>query len=218
MKMKNILSSAAIASMIALLLSTNAQAQEHEHEEMEVELPTLAVCVLQATKGNSVKGYVTFEKEDDGVMIKGKVVGLTPGKHGFHIHMFGDLRASDGTSAGGHFNPEGTEHGSPEGDDHHMGDLGNIVADQSGVANIEMKSKKMVLHYILGRSIVVHAGEDDFTSQPSGDAGPRVAVGVIGFGNAQVVAETDLAAPRRPTSSSAESSPKSTTKEIKDKK
>jgi len=142
-----------------------------------------AICVLQPTEGNSVKGTVTFTKTDSGVVVKAEVSGLTPGKHGFHIHEFGDLTAPDGTSAGGHFDPEGHQHGAPHSEMRHVGDLGNLEANAQGVADYEMTYPGMSfsgVESILGRGIIVHADEDDLISQPTGAAGKRVAMGVIG--------------------------------------
>ncbi|RKD91080.1 superoxide dismutase family protein [Mangrovibacterium diazotrophicum] len=142
-----------------------------------------AICVLQPTEGNTVSGTVTFTKTDGGVVVKAEVSGLTPGKHGFHIHQFGDLTAPDGTSAGGHFNPEGHDHGAPTGEMRHVGDLGNLEANAEGVAIYEVTYPSMTFagpESILGRGIIVHADEDDLVSQPTGAAGARVAIGVIG--------------------------------------
>lgn len=146
---------------------------------------TKAICVLQPTEGNDVTGTVTFTKTSSGISIVADVNGLTPGKHGFHIHQYGDVSALDGTSAGGHFNPDGTQHGGPNATVRHVGDLGNIEADDSGHAHLEMTDQMISLngaHSIIGRAIIVHAGEDDLTSQPTGAAGSRVAYGVIGIG------------------------------------
>lgn len=158
--------------------STRTDAQDaHGHE---MHLPTEAVCVLMPTKDNKVRGRITFKEVNGVTQIRGNVNNLTPGEHGFHIHEFGDLRSQDGTAAGGHFNPEGKEHGGPHADAHHMGDLGNITANEEGKAQVKVDVKGLKVHFILGRSIVVHADKDDLTSQPTGNAGPRVAVGVIG--------------------------------------
>lgn len=154
-------------------------AAEEKHGD-EHNLPTLGVCVLRPTKGNNVRGTLTFRQKGDVCTIAGTVRNLTPGKHGFHIHEFGDLRSPDGTAAGGHFNPDGHKHGGPHDAERHVGDLGNIEADEQGVAKVKMDVKGLKLHFILGRSIVVHADADDLSSQPAGNAGPRVAVGVIG--------------------------------------
>ena len=90
---------------------------------------TKAVAVLKPTAGSKVEGTVTFTKADKGVRVQADVTGLTPGKHGFHIHEFGDNTSPDGMSAGGHFNPHKMEHGAPDAAKRHVGDLGNIEAD-----------------------------------------------------------------------------------------
>lgn len=149
-------------------------------------IPTKAIAVLHATGGNEVTGTVTFTQTDDGVLIEAHVFGLSPGKHGFHIHEFGDASSSDGKSAGGHFNPEGNDHAGPDSAKRHVGDLGNLVADANGHAMYKKVDKTVQIHgahTILSRGVVVHAGEDDMTSQPTGAAGGRLAVGVIGIAN-----------------------------------
>ena len=143
-----------------------------------------AICVLHPTEGNNVTGTVTFTKTATGVNVVADIKGLTPGMHGFHIHQYGDVSAPDGTSAGGHFNPEGKEHGGPSAMERHVGDLGNIEAGEDGTAHLELSDTMIKLngeHSIIGRGIIVHAGEDDLTSQPTGAAGARVAAGVIGI-------------------------------------
>jgi len=147
----------------------------------KVDLPTTGVAALIPTKGNKVKGIIVLQQKKEGLHLSGKVVGLTPGLHGFHIHEYGDLRDVQGKAAGGHFNPGGHKHGGPDDEEHHAGDLGNINANEDGVAKVDMMVPWLKLHFVVGRSIVVHGGKDDLTSQPSGDAGPRVAVGVIGI-------------------------------------
>ncbi len=150
--------------------------------------PTKAVAVLVPTEGMKVSGTVMFEQMEDGVKVTGTVKGLTPGKHGFHVHEFGDLTSPDGKSAGGHFNPTDAPHAAPDAEMHHAGDLGNIEANQEGVATIDLTDKMLKMEgatSILGRGLVVHAGEDDMKSQPSGDAGARVAVGVIGVASTE---------------------------------
>ncbi len=145
---------------------------------------TKAVAELHGTKGNDVSGIVTFTKVANGIRIVADVTGLKPGKHGFHIHEYGDCTAEDGTSAGGHFNPENVQHGAPTDSIRHVGDLGNIEAGKDGTAHFEMTDALMSFsgsHSIIGRGVIVHGGEDDLTSQPSGNAGPRVACGVIGI-------------------------------------
>jgi len=162
----------AVASMVAFAV-VSAQAQT----------VTKAVAVLSSTKGNSVSGTVTFTKVDGGVKVVADVTGLTPGLHGFHIHEFGDCSAPDATSAGGHFNPHHMEHGGPDATSHHAGDLGNLEADASGKAHYELMDKTLSLDgadSIVGRGVIVHEKADDMKTQPTGNAGARVACGAIG--------------------------------------
>ena len=192
-KFSRIAASAALA--VALGLARGAVAQEHKDHApaaapaAAAPAPTAtqiskAVCVLTPTKNSTVQGKVTFTKQADGVLIEAQLSGLKPSsKHGFHIHEFGDISAPDGTSAGGHFNPAGNPHAAPEADKRHSGDLGNLEADAQGNATLKRVDKTIQLNgeqCIVGRGIVVHADPDDLTTQPTGNAGARLAVGVIG--------------------------------------
>lgn len=169
--------------------------QQREGVAHQVEPPTHGVAVLMPTQGSDVRGVVLFRQEGDVLRLTGKIVGLTPGLHGFHIHEFGDLRDSQGQSAGGHFNPTGAKHAGPDDAEHHAGDLGNIEADQNGEATLNVEAPWLKLHFVLGRSLVVHEGEDDLESQPAGDAGGRAALGVIGI--AQTEQERQATRPAR---------------------
>jgi len=144
-----------------------------------------AICVIQGTEGNeNVHGTVTFTQREGGVFIEAHLTGLAPGAHGFHVHQYGDLSTTDGKSAGGHYNPENHEHSGPSAKMRHEGDLGNIVADASGVAEYSRFDEELKLvgkYSILGRGMIIHAGEDDQRSQPTGNAGARVGYGVIGI-------------------------------------
>lgn len=144
--------------------------------------PTKAIAVLHPTAGSKVAGTVTFTKAGDTVQVVADITGLAPGKHGFHIHEFGDCSASDAASAGSHFNPAHKAHGAPDSAERHEGDLGNIEADSTGKAHLELKDGMLKLsgeNSILGRGVIVHEKADDW-SQPTGNAGGRVACGVIG--------------------------------------
>jgi Cu-Zn family superoxide dismutase len=144
---------------------------------------TKAVAVLHPTAGNNVTGTVTFTKSGDEVKVVADISGLKPGKHGFHIHEFGDCTAPDAMSAGGHFNPESHHHGAPDATDRHAGDLGNIEADAAGKAHLDLTDKVMKLsgpESIVGLSVIVHEKADDLKTQPTGDSGARVACGVVG--------------------------------------
>lgn len=166
-----------------------AQQQQQETTEQETEASpqfTQAVAVVHPTEGNSVNGTVRLQQTANGTQITADLSGLDKGRHGFHIHEYGDCSASDGTSAGGHYNPEGTQHGAPTQDIRHVGDMGNIVADGEGNATIDYVDSIIQLNgsnSVIGRAIVLHGGEDDMESQPSGAAGPRVGCGVIGISN-----------------------------------
>lgn len=197
--MTRTISTAALCATLAFLpacgnqsAGTNAHnhpdGENHEHAE-GIQGVTHAICVLSATEGNGVTGWVKFEQTDHGVRVTAEVDGLTPGKHGFHVHMFGDLSAGDGTATGGHFDPHGVDHGLPGmHDDHahvggHAGDLGNLDADDTGHASYDVTFSDLHLNgtgSIVGRSIIVHRDEDD-GGQPTGNAGPRIAQGVIGI-------------------------------------
>jgi|AntRauTorcE11897_2_1112592.scaffolds.fasta_scaffold49769_1 Cu-Zn family superoxide dismutase len=162
--------------------------QDVEEEVMMHIEPSFdqAIAVMTPTEGNEVEGVVTFTKTADGMLVEAEISGLTPGDHGFHVHQFGDIRKSDGTSAGGHFNPEEHEHAGPEDDMRHVGDLGNITADENGNATYKRVDPNLNFYgesNILGRGVIIHAGEDDLTSQPTGAAGAREAMGVIGVAN-----------------------------------
>ena len=142
-----------------------------------------AVAVLIPTVGNTATGTVCFTQVDGGVRIVADVSGLKPGAHGFHIHEFGDITSTDGMSVGGHFNPSHSKHGGPGAAERHEGDLGNLNADENGHARLDYVDAVISLDgptSIIGRGVVVHADADDLKSQPVGNAGKRVATGVIG--------------------------------------
>jgi Cu-Zn family superoxide dismutase len=114
--------------------------------------------------------------------VEGEISGLTPGKHGFHVHEKGDCSAPDGASAGGHFNPTHQNHGAPSSPHRHAGDLGNITADKKGNAKFNFRDKVIRLSgedSIMGKSLILHADPDDMKTQPTGNSGKRVACGVI---------------------------------------
>jgi len=168
-------------------ISVSCQVEQQEEAEEEINrLPEIeqAICVLHPTEDNSASGTVIFTKTDSGMHVSAEMTGLSEGKHGFHIHEYGDCSAPDAVSAGGHFNPYDQPHGGPGDAERHVGDLGNISANEDGAATLEAVDTLLTFHgesSIIGRGLVVHAGEDDLSSQPTGDAGARVACGVIGI-------------------------------------
>lgn len=145
---------------------------------------TELVSILHPTVGNDVNGVVRFFEVEEGIRVVAEVYNLAPNStHGFHIHQYGDCSAVDGTSAGGHYNPQDTRHGGPESDERHVGDLGNIEVDENGFAQYDKIDTVLSfegVNNIIGRGIIVHAGEDDLETQPTGAAGERLSCGVIG--------------------------------------
>ncbi|VDK76493.1 unnamed protein product [Litomosoides sigmodontis] len=148
-----------------------------------------AIAVL---RGDAVSGIIRFKQEKEGAptAINGEIKGLTPGSHGFHIHQYGDT-TNGCVSAGPHFNPYNKTHGGPTDEIRHVGDLGNIVAGADGIAHIDISDKQIQLmgpNSIIGRSIVVHADQDDLgkgvgnkkeESLKTGNAGARVACAIV---------------------------------------
>jgi Cu-Zn family superoxide dismutase len=157
-------------AMVAALLAAPAQTQT-------------ATATLAPTQGNTAAGMVTFTQQGDKVTVSAKVTGLTPGKHGFHVHEKGDCSAPDATSAGAHFNPTNKPHGSPNAPDHHAGDVPMLEADASGSATLMTDLAGLAIGSgatdIVGKSVVVHKDPDDYKTQPAGNSGARVACGVI---------------------------------------
>uniref|UniRef100_A0A0S2A455 Superoxide dismutase [Cu-Zn] n=1 Tax=Chrysomela lapponica TaxID=153811 RepID=A0A0S2A455_CHRLA len=149
-----------------------------------------AIVYLSDPSGqNGVHGNITFERRATNLQITGTIFGLSPGKHGFHVHQLGNIGPGC-TGAGGHFNPHRSNHGAPSATERHVGDLGNIEADQSGVAHFQFQDSVIALQGdqgIIGRAMVVHEGVDDLgkggqsDSLTTGHAGGRLACGVIGL-------------------------------------
>jgi Cu-Zn family superoxide dismutase len=178
------------ATCIALPSILAAQHGKHHHHMAmphdSVKLHHSAVAVIIPTEGNETSGIVTFVETKGGVQVSGTINNLTPGKHGFHIHQYGDVRQNNGKSAGGHFNPEGKSHAGRTDEMRHIGDLGNIEADANGTATFSYLDTALSFSgetSIIGRGLIVHAGEDDLQSQPTGAAGARVGMAVIGHSN-----------------------------------
>ena len=147
--------------------------------------PSGLIAVVYPTEGNKAKGMVRFEERNGSVRVTARIEGLKPNsEHGFHVHEFGDASAPDGTSAGDHFNPEGHEHGLPPESRRHAGDFGNIGANAQGVAEFSLTVENLTLtggaRAILGRAVILHAEPDD-GGQPTGNAGDRIGIGIIGI-------------------------------------
>lgn len=144
-----------------------------------------AVAVLAGTVESPVRGELHLTSADGGVRVIGEIAGLAPGsEHGFHVHEHGDCSAPDASSAGGHFNPGAAPHGGPDAAARHLGDLPNIRANENGTADVNAVVAGATLNdggpnNLVGKAFIVHAKADDYKSQPSGDAGARIACGVV---------------------------------------
>ncbi len=144
----------------------------------------VAVATLTPTQGNNVRGLIVFHQMgDNSLMVRAQITGLKPGaEHGFHVHEKGDCASTDGTSAGGHFNPDGKPHG-PPGAAHHAGDLPALKADANGAVDVKFRLDGPTVTAgpasVVGRAVIVHANPDDYTTQPTGNSGARLACGVI---------------------------------------
>jgi superoxide dismutase, Cu-Zn family len=181
-----------ILLVIALAFCAKTYSQQMpgmQHSEMDMKATqtsevTKAIAILWSAPTSKVQGAVMFEKVENGVKITADIFGLTPGKHGFHIHEFGDCSAVDYTSAGPHFMMTGQSHGAPGDKMSHMGDMGNLVADSTGKAHLEFVDANISFsghNSILGRSVIIHEKEDDLKTQPTGNSGARIACGTIGI-------------------------------------
>jgi Cu-Zn family superoxide dismutase len=151
-----------------------------------------ATATLQGAPGDDVSGTVTIHQAGDSLHIVAEVRGVdAAGRHGFHVHENGQCDHEGEkhfTSAGGHFNPTNAEHACPPTDPRHAGDLGNIEVGANGVARMEMTTSGLSLsgpNSIIGKAIILHANEDDCKTQPTGNAGDRLACGVVTAGGGQ---------------------------------
>ena len=144
-----------------------------------------AICQINPANGTSVHGEVEFFQKNNKVIINVEVQGLSYGLHAIHIHEFGDCSSFDAKSAGGHWNPNNKKHGEWGSESHHKGDIANLFADSSGNSSLKFETELWCLgckdesYNILGKSIIIHQGLDDFHSQPSGNAGKRIGCGII---------------------------------------
>lgn len=185
-----IISAALITSCSCSENGTKNSGEKRDNQEKVAEADVMqrdvgnssAIAILNPIEGSLVKGKVTFTKTAEGVKVTADVEGLKPGKHGFHIHEHGSCGGKGAADAGPHFNPTKKNHGGPDDEDRHVGDLGNLEADKNGHAHYERVDRAISLegeNTIVGRSIVIHSDEDDFKTQPTGHSGDRLACGVI---------------------------------------
>lgn len=181
-----------LSLLLVAILFIGCGQQQTETKTKKVDMGpnvTKAVATIQPVNGEEVSGVVHFTKTENGVQIEANLSNLSQGKHGFHIHQYGNCsNRKDFTSAGGHYNPMQQSHGSPTADQRHVGDMGNVPAGPEGNGELTYTDNTIRLngkHSVVGRAIILHAGEDDLESQPSGAAGSRVGCGVIGIAETQ---------------------------------
>jgi superoxide dismutase, Cu-Zn family len=172
-----------IGSFVCLMiLALQTQAAPEQAHGGNVVSKAEAQLIPTTKTESKVKGTIYFEKTSHGMHVHGEITGLTPGEHGFHVHEFG-VWSPDGMATGGHFNPAGAAHAGHDSPKRHVGDLGNVKADERGKAVIDVEDNELSFegtNCILGRGLVVHEKADDLKSQPAGNAGGRLAVAIIG--------------------------------------
>ena len=147
-----------------------------------------AIAIIGPASGSNLTGTATFTQNGETITLMVEIQNVSPGLHAVHIHEKGDCSAPDGTSAGGHWNPTNVAHGKWGVGEFHLGDIGNITVGEDGTGKIELTTNLWEMGTgsdldIVGTGIIVHAGADDFTSQPSGAAGARIGCGAIMLAN-----------------------------------
>jgi Cu-Zn family superoxide dismutase len=177
----------ALAAALALAAAALAGCAGAPNSASSPPSSDYVVASLKPTRGNIAAGTVFFSQEGGDVVMRGRITGLVANQeHGFHVHAKGDCSSDDAMSAGGHLDPDGKRHGPPTGE-HHAGDVPSIKADANGVATVRTRIAGTLLGSgagdIAGKALVVHASPDDYTTQPTGNSGARIACGVIGVGS-----------------------------------
>jgi Cu-Zn family superoxide dismutase len=171
---------------VALLLTGSGAAWARKGNKGGKAKPA-ATADIAAKSNSTVKGTATFSDEGKGnIKLVVDIAGAPPGLHAVHIHDKGDCSSPDGKSAGDHWNPTHMEHGKwgAPGDHHHLGDIGNVDVKADGTGTITLETNKWTVggggvNDVVGHAIIVHGAVDDFKTQPTGNAGPRIGCGVI---------------------------------------
>ncbi|WGD34999.1 superoxide dismutase family protein [Olleya sp. YS] len=175
-----------LALTLVITVSCKKDKTAPETEKTVAETAKKVKVKLESKSGSNVTGNAVFTEEDGQIKFTAMISGLEQGTHAIHIHEKADCSSDDGKSTGGHWNPTGAPHGqwgSSAG--YHKGDIGNLEADAEGHAMIMLKTDEWCIGCsdknkdVLGKAIIVHAGTDDFTTQPTGAAGGRVSCGGI---------------------------------------
>jgi len=179
-----------ILGFVALAVACGGGARETSGEAQYDEAPaaapemSTAIARIEPKSGSELTGTATFEGGAGEVAFVLEVKNAPPGAHAFHLHEVGDCSAPDGTSAGGHWNPTGVEHGRWGAEPYHLGDIGNLEVGEDGKGSLTLTTDLWSIGTgtesdVVGRAVIVHAGVDDFTTKPTGAAGGRIGCGVI---------------------------------------
>lgn len=166
-----------IVILIALIIGCKTNSNSSNSKKLSI--------IFESKSNSTASGTASFVEKNGKVVFVAKLAGLKPGIHAIHIHEKSDCSAADGSSAGGHWNPTFKKHGKWGVDEYHKGDIGNFTADEKGNGTITLTTDEWCIGCadatkdILGKGLIVHAGTDDFTTQPSGNAGARVACSAI---------------------------------------
>ncbi|WP_410005509.1 superoxide dismutase family protein [Aequorivita nionensis] len=167
-------------------MNDSVEMESATQQDVTKEQPKTVSVMMESKSGSTAQGEAYFSEENGTVTLEAKFSGLKPGTHAIHLHEKADCSSDDGKSSGGHWNPTHQKHGKwgdPEG--YHKGDIGNFEADAEGMGKISMKTDEWCIGCgdenkdIIGKAIIIHEGTDDFVTQPTGDAGGRVACGGI---------------------------------------
>ena len=176
-----------IASMLSLLVGVSIAlvgCDKSGKKETASTPSKQATAAIGSASGSEVTGTAVFKKNGDSITLTVEIQNAAPGEHAVHIHEVGDCSSPDGKSAGGHWNPTEVAHGEWGEGEFHLGDIGNMTVAGDGTGKIELTTDQWEMgtgsiRDIVGKGIIVHAGADDFTSQPSGAAGARIGCGAI---------------------------------------
>ncbi len=172
------------AASLGFVCSCTASSQ-HQHGSSASPAAASATAEVKGKEGSIVSGKVTFKETAAGVAVVADFTGIPAGQsmRGFHVHEVGDCTPPDFTSAGSHFNPTGAPHGARSAAEHHAGDFGNIEVKADGSAHLELTSTSITVapgpKSVVGRAVILHEKADDLLTQPTGNAGGRVACGVV---------------------------------------
>jgi Cu-Zn family superoxide dismutase len=172
-----------LSACIAVFDTSSDHKSEHAHEHGTSGASASAMATIRGRAGSELSGTATFVERNGGVQVVITLKNTPPGWHAAHIHEHGDCSAADFTSTGGHFNPEGHDHGAPDALQHHAGDLGNIWVNEDGTGYHVLFMPELTVAdgamSVRGRAIIVHETFDDLVTQPTGAAGGRIGCGEI---------------------------------------